>query len=150
MKSNKAFRVAAVVIAAICACAALVAVLGQEDSPLDTKLLVVSTGLESSNMLNKLAMQMLKHAGDMPESEMLSKLEAWRNSPDTMLDSLDPVALDADRLTTSGARTQMLVGSIRYVAVLSFVLLFCSRRPLFFPDSDAGVTLGLLLTVTQG
>jgi len=127
LQSNKGFRVVAVVIAAACACAALVALLGQgSKSPLDTKLLVISTGLESSHMLNKLAIQMLKHAGDMPESEMLSKLEAWRNSPDTMLDSLDPVALDADRLTTSGARTQMLVGSIRYVAVLSFVLLFCS------------------------
>ena len=129
LQSNKGFRVVAVVIAAACACAALVALLGQgSKSPLDTKLLVISTGLESSHMLNKLAIQMLKHAGDMPESEMLSKLEAWRNSPDTMLDSLDPVALDAghDGLTTSGARTQMLVGSIRYVAVLSFVLLFCS------------------------
>jgi hypothetical protein len=62
--------------------------------------------LESSNMLNKLAIQMLKHVGNMSESEMLSKI---------------------DGLTTSDARTQMLVGIIRYVPVLSFVLLFCSR-----------------------
>lgn len=103
-------------------------VLGQ-DSPLDTKILVICTGLESSNMLNKLAIQMLKHVGNMSESEMLSKI---------------------DGLTTSDARTQMFVGIIRYGPVLSFVLLFCSRWSLFFPDSDAGMSLGLLLTVTQG
>ena len=74
LKSNKLFRLVTVVIDTICSCVALVAVLAQ-DSPLDTKLLVICTGLESSNMLNKLAIQMLKHVGNLTESEILSKIE---------------------------------------------------------------------------
>jgi hypothetical protein len=54
-------------------------------------------------------MHMLRHADTMPEAKMASLLKAWRNTPSTMLSSLDPTSDQAH----SSPRTEMLVGSIR-------------------------------------
>eukprot|EP00277_Geminigera_cryophila_P043212 CAMPEP_0173075768 /NCGR_PEP_ID=MMETSP1102-20130122/11899_1 /TAXON_ID=49646 /ORGANISM="Geminigera sp., Strain Caron Lab Isolate" /LENGTH=486 /DNA_ID=CAMNT_0013945271 /DNA_START=186 /DNA_END=1646 /DNA_ORIENTATION=+ len=110
--SRKIVAVAAAVAVAMVACVALLALAISPDHSLQTRrgesdsLLAITP----DHSLQELAMHMLKHADTMPESKMLNVLEAWRNNPDTMLNSMDPAS---EMRSHESARTEMLVGSLR-------------------------------------
>jgi len=112
--SRKIVAVAAAVAVAMVACVALLALAISPDHSLQTRrgesdsLLAITP----DHSLQELAMHMLKHADTMPESKMLNVLEAWRNNPDTMLNSMDPAS---EMRSHESARTEMLVGSLRCV-----------------------------------
>jgi hypothetical protein len=103
-RAGKKIAVAVGAAFAVAACVALAMAPSRGNRV--SELVAISPAAHRS--LDELAMNMLKHAATMPESQMLDMLRAWRDQPGTVLSTLLP------KPDGPNARTEMLVGTLRY------------------------------------
>jgi hypothetical protein len=102
-RAGKKIAVAVGAAFAVAACVALAMAPSRGNRV--SELVAISPAAHRS--LDELAMNMLKHAATMPESQMLDMLRAWRDQPGTVLSTLLP------KPDGPNARTEMLVGTLR-------------------------------------